>query len=357
MKLQSNMKKMLPLKFKQYIKSYFLKNNINHYKNNKLQRKIFIVLAADYGNLGDVAISYAQYNFLRDSFPSDQIIDVPISRNLPNIRFIKSIIQPNDIITIVGGGNFTNKYQEIENFRLKWVTSFPNNKIISFPITIDFTTCQVGELSFKRSKNIYEAHKDFHLFTRESNSLSYAKKNISCPVDLTPDIVLSLNKSQSKFTREGILTCIRHDDESQFSSIERENLLKLINNVSDGKVNHSDTHINKNGLSWSERINELELIWDKFKKANVLITDRLHGMIFAVITKTPCLVLLNNNHKIIQTYKDWLLDCEYIILLTNHDHNDICRNIKILKSMNTNNMNMPNLTPEFKALKKKITDL
>ena len=142
------MHKLIPLELKQYIKSFFIKNNINHFKNDN-NRKIFIVLAADYGNLGDVAISYAQYVFLRNVFPLMQIVDVPISRNLTNIRFVKKIIQPGDVITIVGGGNVTNKYQEIENFRLKWLLSFPNNKINSFPVTIDITKCEFGKLSFK----------------------------------------------------------------------------------------------------------------------------------------------------------------------------------------------------------------
>ena len=57
---------------------------------------------------------------------------------------------------------------------------------------------------------------------------------------------------------------------------------------------------------------------DKFKdfqKSELVITDRLHGMIFCYITKTPCIVMPNNNHKILMTYeknsksqdKKWLI--------------------------------------------------
>ena len=52
---------------------------------------------------------------------------------------------------------------------------------------------------------------------------------------------------------------------------------------------------------------------DKFSKAELVITDRLHGMIFSVITKTPCLVFDNKNHKISETYTAWLKDCNYIL--------------------------------------------
>lgn len=42
-----------------------------------------------------------------------------------------------------------------------------------------------------------------------------------------------------------------------------------------------------------------------------MITDRLHGMIFAAITSTPCIALRNSNHKIEYSY-EWFKDCGYI---------------------------------------------
>jgi len=45
-----------------------------------------------------------------------------------------------------------------------------------------------------------------------------------------------------------------------------------------------------------------------------VITDRLHGMIFAFITGTPAIVLPNNNGKIEHSY-DWISECGYICFL------------------------------------------
>ncbi|MDK8210749.1 polysaccharide pyruvyl transferase family protein, partial [Bacillus subtilis] len=53
-------------------------------------------------------------------------------------------------------------------------------------------------------------------------------------------------------------------------------------------------------------------IWSKFKAAEVVLTDRLHGMIFCAITRTPCIVFNNYNHKIESSYNDWLKDLKYI---------------------------------------------
>ncbi len=82
-----NIKNLIPLKLKQLIVSYFAQSNITGDLTSS-KRKIFIALAADYGNLGDVALSYAQYVFLKKHFTNFEIIDVPISQTLKNIRVI-----------------------------------------------------------------------------------------------------------------------------------------------------------------------------------------------------------------------------------------------------------------------------
>ena len=57
-----------------------------------------------------------------------------------------------------------------------------------------------------------------------------------------------------------------------------------------------------------------ELLENKFnqlKEHKLVITDRLHGMIFAAITETPCIAFGNFNHKISESYK-WLKNLKYI---------------------------------------------
>ena len=42
----------------------------------------------------------------------------------------------------------------------------------------------------------------------------------------------------------------------------------------------------------------------QFRAAQLVVTDRLHGMIMSLLAGTPCLVLPNGNHKISQTWVD-----------------------------------------------------
>ena len=48
-----------------------------------------------------------------------------------------------------------------------------------------------------------------------------------------------------------------------------------------------------------------------FAAARLVVTDRLHGMIFSAITGTPCVVLSNYNHKVRGTY-EWISYLPYI---------------------------------------------
>ncbi|MEZ8732909.1 polysaccharide pyruvyl transferase family protein [Vibrio splendidus] len=337
-----NIKSLIPLSTKLKIISLMQKNNINNLANDG-RNNLYVVLAADYGNLGDVAISYAQYYFLQKNFPQYNIVDVPISRNIKNISTIKKQIRKRDVITIVGGGNLTDKYQDIENCRLAWVKAFPKNKIISFPQTIDFGNSEKGQASFDKSKKVYEAHSDFHMFARETVSFNIMKKDLDTNIYLCPDIVLSQNQSEPSFKRNGVVCCIRDDSESIFNDAERLNLIESIRKLFVEDVTFSDTHIGRGNLSWKERSDELNTIWTSFKRSEVVVTDRLHGMIFSVITKTPCVVLLNNNHKIIQTYKDWLENLEHVILLEKPDVESVNESIRKLRLISENGVQLPDL--------------
>ena len=50
------------------------------YERLRGKKKCLVFLAADYGNLGDVAITFAQERFLARHFPDYEIVDVPIEK-------------------------------------------------------------------------------------------------------------------------------------------------------------------------------------------------------------------------------------------------------------------------------------
>lgn len=299
------------LKYKFWIKYLLsgLKNSeLNIYKK---KRKCIVCLAADYGNLGDVAITYAQANFLKKNLKGYEIIDFPISKTLSELKILKKICTPEDIITIVGGGNMGDMYYDIELLRLLIIHTFKKNKIISFPQTIDYTDTNNSNYLKKLSNKIYSSHPNLLLCAREVNSYKVMQNLYpTVPVRLVPDIVMSLDKRIPNTERKGITFAMRKDQEKGNMGF-LSSQLKITLDRKGTTITDYDTHIGKEHMSVSERELELEKIFKQFSNSEWVITDRLHGMIFAFITQTPAIVFPNSNFKVAKCY-EWIKECGYI---------------------------------------------
>lgn len=303
--------------FQQFKKDNFLKKEDIDSKKNQA----YIFLAANYGNLGDVAITYAQSKYLNDNTEL-QTIEIPVSHSLEGLWFVKRNIKKGDLITIVGGGNMGNLYDQLEFIRQLTIRFFPNNQIISFPQTFEFSDDTLGEKALKKAVRVYNTHKSLTLSAREKTSYNKMKKYFpNANVILTPDIVLTLDKKEKQRKRKGVLVCLRNDAEK---SLKPEECNYIILNAKKrfGDPIFYDTHISRNNMSIKERVEELNRIWAAFKSVELVITDRLHGMIFSHITGTPTLVFQNNNHKIRETY-DWIKDNDNITLMKNFSESTI----------------------------------
>lgn len=287
------------LLFLQRFKSFSF---FNDFAIDETKKKAYIFLAADYGNLGDVAITHAQTEFLKNN-TNYQIVEIPISQSLEGLWFVKKHIRQGDIVTTVGGGNMGDQYDQIEFIRQLVFQFFPNNKIISFPQTFDFSDTPKGYKALRIAQSVYKYHKNLVVVAREEISFELMKNNFPYnKVILTPDIVLSLDKTISSNQREGVIFCLRNDKEKSLSFEDNRSIRTVVGEYF-SRTEDYDTHINRDKLSVSERLNELIKIWKKFQLSELVITDRLHGMIFCYITNTPCIVFQNNNHKVKETYK------------------------------------------------------
>ena len=142
-----------------------------------------------------------------------------------------------------------------------------------------------------------------------------------------PDIVLSLRLNSKKFKkkRQGVLLCFREDSEKVFSNDKRTIIEQIL------KQNNLDfsntTTVVFNGVSKRNRKKELKKKWKEFSSAQLVITDRLHAMIFSVITETPCIAFDNISKKVSGVY-NWIDKLEYIQCIDSIDNLD-----KIIKHL------------------------
>lgn len=321
----ANFPKLLYLKWRFYLKFWLSPKTQTELELLRNKKKCLVMLAADYGNLGDVAITYAQEHFLRVHFPNYEIVDVPISKTLSHLKALKNICTIGDIITIVGGGNMSDTYFDIELLRQMIVTAFPNNRIISFPQTMFFSDTLSGRYLKRQARKTYSKHKNITIAARERWTYQLMRELLPNSI-LVPDIVMSLDKREPSCRREGITLCLRQDAESYISQSFIDEIRSSLSK--DYTITDYDTHIGREKMTIEERERELEKIWAQFRSSEWVITDRLHGMIFAYITGTPCIVLPNNNYKIEGCY-NWIKECGYIHFLDNAKLDMISRIIKI----------------------------
>ena len=275
--------------------------------------RAFVLLSADYGNIGDLAIAEAQRRFLAAALPSFSVVVVPISMTLETLRSIRAQVMPGDVITLIGGGNMGYMYPDIEELRQQVIRAFSGNRVICFPQTLDWSQSSASQRALARIARTYSRHPDLHLFARETVTLKKLQELFadrpSVNVGLAPDIVLSATASGLGMDGGApsgvVLLCLRNDGERKLGEHDGAVLRKVLAETK-LDVEETDTHAGGAGLSPERCAQLLVEKLEQFEAARLVVTDRLHGMIMAALVGTPCLVLPNSNHKIRQTWLDWL---------------------------------------------------
>jgi exopolysaccharide biosynthesis predicted pyruvyltransferase EpsI len=171
------------------------------------------------------------------------------------------------------------------------------------------------------------------IVAREPQSYKLIKKYFDkVNIIETPDIVLSLELALEEFPREGIITLLRDDKEKK----EMPQISSLLVELSKQfEISTSDTHLGENFFERIDHQNRKSILNEKWKEIaqhKLVITDRLHGMIFSYITKTPCIVFSNSNYKIRETYKKYLSESKSIMFIENMDDSEIISIVKELIS-------------------------
>lgn len=283
-------------------------------RNSKGKKKVFLIGTEDFGNLGDHQIAISIIEFVEKYCGQCTIKEVTHKEYWRQKSFLCRYIKENDLILMTGGGNFGDVYLAAQKLREDVVHNWPNNKKIIFPQTIYYTNTENGEKIKMNSKKIFVKQNNIVLFVRDRKSFEFAKKNFSCKSYLAPDIVLSRNL-QSETKRENyVLLCFRNDIEKKITDPKISEIKKYLNNFIE-EIKETDLQL-KYHITKEQRDDEIVKVLTMWRKSKLVITDRLHGMIFAAVTGTPCIVFGNYNHKVREAY-EWIEYLPYIIYVEN----------------------------------------
>lgn len=331
----NKIKKMIPKKVKIIVGHYssiieeILKSNLVYiymmywlkkytdYKKEDIPR-VFLVNVPNHLNLGDQAIAVAERKFLEENFREYQIIEIWDTEFFKNILHIKRTIGSQDVFFAQGGGNMGIDYFWCERVRRLIIKWFPNNKIVILPQTIYFPDTKRGRKALDKSKKIYSKHKKLLICAREEVSYKILKREfVHTNVELIPDMVFYMQFPKRE-KQNTILLCFRDDQEKAVPTRWIEQIVAELTKQN-YEYQYTDTVLNGNipkDIKLREEILLKKL--EEFATARLVVTDRLHGMLFSCITNTPCIVFGNFNHKVEETYK-WIRENgnENIIFMRN----------------------------------------
>lgn len=352
-KLYNQIKKSIPswiktLLFKiYYIPKYHKRNNTIRKLTNTDSKAVFVLGTPEYGNVGDYAISIAEIKFINNMTDNIECFEITNKHCRFAFEGLIKNIKPKDIIVITGGGFMGTLWLDGEILIRKLISAFPNNKIIIFPQTIYYENSIAGNNELSISCNIYQSHKDLHIFLRDKKSYDFCQNNLLIKKKtncyLAPDMALYLN-TKANTKRNGILICLRNDKESILYKDDKNKIISAAKKASD-KISFTDTIVNNHHI-----ITTREQTFDKklkeFSKAELVITDRLHGMLFCSMTKTPCIVFNNVSQKVKGVYDEWLSELDNIIYLDDISTLYECANYLLNKkdfNFNNNIINYDNI--------------
>lgn len=269
------------------------------------QKRIWYFCVPTHSNLGDQAQACCIEKYFRKFF-SDHIV-FKLSNNAFDfyeekiLMILKEKIKETDLIFFQSGYTFTGIHP-YENMHRKIVENFPYNKIVFLPQTVKFKNQKILE----NVQNFYGKYDNIYFFARDKISYDIYKsifpehRNVYC----FPDIVTTEigNYDFNNNERNGILLCVRNDVEKLYSfqeiSLFKEKLQKI------AKVSLSDTNSETKENSLKEYWKKIEETIDDYAQYQVIITDRYHGTIFALIANTPVIILKTTDHKVV-TGADW----------------------------------------------------
>lgn len=109
--------------------------------------------------------------------------------------------------------------------------------------------------------------------------------------------------------RQNVLLCFREDKEQSISEQVKRTIIATVKQC--GKEYLETTTVEKYAISPNQRETFVYKKLQEFRNSELVITDRLHAMLFAAITGTPCIAFDNCSKKVSGVY-EWIYQLKYI---------------------------------------------
>lgn len=280
--------------------------------NLPLRKKVYVLGTPAHTNIGDSAIALAEQWFLQKAMPDRCVKEFTTQETERCNQYLMGLSKRNGKFCWHGGGNMGDLWQGEENLRRICLAKQYAERPVVLPQTFCYSDSEKGQAALKASVPFYN-RSEVTVVAREEPSFrlmqkAYPKANVL----LAPDIVLFSRMQDYGVTpqeRSGVLFCARSDPEKAVAESVWTELERLFADKG-VEVRHTDMYSDCE-VTKKNRLKCVRSKMQQFCCAQMVITDRLHGMIFAALTGTPCIVFSNYNHKVKGTY-EWISYLSYI---------------------------------------------
>ena len=286
---------------------------LRRYRRLGANRPYLLLDTPEHGNIGDQAIVLAEQQLLDGWFGPGSYYEVTANQ-LDGFEKMFARFAPMNQVILVHGGGFLGGLWPDEEYRFRRILeAFKNNRVVVFPQTVTFDLeSDEGRVFFEESVRAYTAHPNLTICCRERMSIALVREFFpGVRAELVPDVVLSLDVPRMNEERDCVLLCMRGDRERALDDRQIAVLEGAVEHAYPGMpVRRIDTVVPRR-VPAERHEWEVTAKLREFTRAQLVVTDRLHGMIFAAITGTPCVALNNGNGKVGAVYK-WISDVPYV---------------------------------------------
>ncbi len=220
-------------------------------------------------------------------------------------------------IFFTGGGSFGDLWERHLRLRERVVADFPSNRIVQLPESVHFQR----EESLARSQVVWNRHERVTILVRDTASLAFMQREFKTPVRLAPDLAFALGAlSRSAAPARDVLWLKRDDKEDSFPAHRPSDAVDWIAEPITPLI------------AWSDRLRDeatrrprlapvARLLLPRtyvplarrrlargvslLSGGRVLVTDRLHGHVLAMLLGIPHVVLDNSYGKLHHFIRSW----------------------------------------------------
>ena len=222
------------------------------------------------------------------------------------------------VIFFTGGGSFGDLWEKHLLFRERVVADFPHQRIVQLPESVCFERAD----SLARSRRVFNAHRHVTLLARDQASLAILRREFSASSHLAPDLAFMLGALPRPAPPEHDVLWLKRDD-------KEDRWAGRVDAPTVDWVLEPQTPL----IRWTKRLRELANARAPLRRldrllqplaypylasqrlargvallstARVVVTDRLHAHVLALLLGIPHVVLDNSYGKLHHFIRAWV---------------------------------------------------